>query len=181
MKRTLMIPALIGLALALTLTAAFAQIKVKSKGTAHAQGDGAVLAEVLIGTITTTIKGTISVSPISVKVTVKGKQGKRNEIKDKKTGKVNGYKYEGIDGTVTISGEKYYKVLFEGKGIKLDASGAGTLAFSGTGTYIANDGQKAKKTGKWAPRSTQDYIVTPIPAKFGDFEIPKPPAGQPKK
>jgi len=180
MKRTLMMLALIGLTLALTLTAAFAQFKVKSKGTAHAVGDGDVRALVVTGTLTATIKGKLAVGPTTVKVTFKGKQGKRTEIKEKKTGKVNGYKYEGVDGTVTMTGQEYM-VLFEGKGIKLDASGAGTLAFSGSGTYSANDGQKAKKAGKWAPRSTPDYIVTPIPAKFGAVEIPKPPAGQPKK
>ena len=177
MKRIVMLPMLAGLALLLVLTAAFAQeIKVKSKGTATASGSGAVKVTVVSGTLTVTMKGKLLVAPPTVKLTVKGTPGKKTEIKDKKTGKVGGCQYDGFNGTLTVTGDKY-EMLLEGTGIKLNASGAGQVAFSGTGTYSAASGAK-KKTGKWAPRSTEDYIVTPIPATFGEIEMPKPPAKQ---
>lgn len=181
MKRVMMLPVLAGLTLLLVLTAAFAQqeFKVKSKGTATAAGSGAAEATVISGTLTVTVKGELAVGPTTVKLTVKGKQGKKTEIKDKKTGKVNGYRYEGFDGTMTVTGEKY-KMLLKGTGIKLNANGAGQVAFSGTGTYSAASGKKTKK-GKWAPKSTPDYIVTPIPAPFGEIDMPKPPAPAPPK
>jgi len=169
-----MMATLVGLALMLALTGAFAQFKVKSKGTAFATGEGGVRAVVVTGTVTATFKGNFAVSPGTTKVAIKGKQGKKTEIKDKKTGKVNGYKYEGADGVLTLTGEEYM-ALFEGKVTKLLAEGAGTLSLVGTGTYSANNGPKDKKSGKWAPLSTPDYIVTPIPVKFGDVEMPKPP------
>lgn len=175
MKRMLLLPALAALALLLVLTTAYAQeLKVKSKGTATAAGSGAVKAMVVSGTLTVTFKGKLLVGPATVKLTVKGTPGKKTEVKDKKTGKVEGYQYDGFDGTLTVTGEKY-EVLLEGTGVKLSANGAGTVAFSGTGTYSAVSGKKTKK-GKWAPKSTQDYIVTPIPAPFGEIEMPKPPA-----
>jgi len=185
MKRVMMPLALAGLALLLAVAVVFAQapqapeIKVKSKGTATAAGSGAAEATVVSGTLTVTVKGKLAVGPSTVKLTVKGKQGKKTEIKDKKTGKVNGYRYEGFDGTMTVTGEKY-KMLLEGTGIKLSANGAGQVAFVGTGTYSAASGKKTKK-GKWAPKSTPDYIVTPIPAPFGEIEMPKPPAPAPPR
>jgi len=170
----MMMATIAGLALMLVLTGAFAQFKVKSKGTAFAAGEGGVSAVVVTGTVTATFKGNFAVRPGATKVAVKGKSGKKTEIKDKKTGKVNGYKYEGAEGVVTITGEEYM-ALFEGKMTKILAEGAGTLSLVGTGTYSANNGPglKDKKTGKWAPLSTPDYIVTPIPVKFGDVEIEK--------
>ncbi|MHB9107773.1 MAG: hypothetical protein ACYDCO_12015 [Armatimonadota bacterium] len=179
MKRVMMLLAWAGLALLLALTAAFAQqFKVKSKGTATATGNGDVQVMMISGTLTATVKGNFMIGPANVKLTIKGKQGKKTELKDKKDGKVEGYKYEGADCTLTANGEQYMVLLQKGTGIKLTANGAGQMSLSGTGTYSAVSG-KTKKTGKWAPRSTPDYMVTPIPAKFGEIEVEKP--APPKK
>jgi len=170
---------LAGLVLALALaTAAASQFKVKSRGTANAAGEGAVRALVVSGTLTMTFKGKMAVGPATAKVAIKGTQGKKTAIKDSKTGKVNGYKYEGVNGVVTTSGEEY-EAIFEGKVTKLQAEGAGTLSLIGSGTYTSNNGPKDKKSGKWAPKSTPDYIVTPIPVKFGNVEMAKPPQPMP--
>jgi Zn-dependent alcohol dehydrogenase len=169
---------LAGLALVLVSTGAFAQqFKVKSKGTASAVGEGDVRAVVVTGTVTATFKGNFAVGPTSTKITIKGTQGKKTAINDKKTGKVNGYKYEGVDGVLTITGQEYM-ALFEGKMTKILASGAGTLTLVGSGTYSSNNGPKDQKSGKWAPLSTPDYTVIPTPVKFGDVEVSKPPAGK---
>lgn len=180
MKRIIAVPILAALGLLLTLSFAFAQdITIKSKGMLDAGGVGAGRALVVTGSLKLQIKGTFSVEPGDVKVDIKGNPGKKTAGKDKKTGKIGGYLYKDVAGTVTFTGEKYI-VTFDGGASNLHVSinnGAGKAMLVGTGIYTRTlDGVKGKHGGHWSMKSNEQTICEPVPVEFGVTDVKMPPA-----
>ena len=121
-------------------------------GAFTASGDGSPRCYMTTGSVQLTGTGTLMVSH-NAQVTFPG------AAPACKPGKLAGQDadvYDGITGTVTVSGTNFVAGMY-GKGLTVSATGAGYAMLFGTGTYTAtaNTAPPQTATGNWAAGNTK--------------------------
>jgi len=129
------------------------EVTVNNPGTLTASGDGLAHVRIFQGTATVTGKGMLRVSA-AAQVQITGDAGQKVEQPNKKTGKSDWVVYRKFNGTATITGDDVH-VFMRGKGIQVNAQGAGRVHLIGTGTFTIQTQGKAQETGNWTAKPTQ--------------------------
>jgi len=166
------------------------EVQIKSLGTLVASGNGMVNVMMQKGAVTIAGNGDLTISN-DAKVTFKGTPGNKIEHSygmppgKSSSGRATGsVEYQGFNGEAQLSEEHRYNVhLQHGKDIKVNAHGAGTAFFMGTGSYTGTkNGTEGKTTGQWAaepvPAASAPKPATPALPKPSPETHPMPPIRQ---